>query len=346
MTQEFQTFLEENARSLEKKRKRLSASQGLYNYIVKPLQFITSMVFFFFLITGLIFPINWLGTIISFVVALILSNIRQPKYIYREYIKSELLPKIFEYVNLNYSYYGYGYNAEILKSSGIFNSSFFSKSYRITGEDFVSGSIDGVDLVFNEISFYKEQVNVLKTSGGCLLSIILFPIAVLKGVEGIPFFGLIKDEVKYYKGMFMSADFHKNFHGEVMMIPNNLKSLTDRLSDLIFGKNYTKINLENAVIKDNYTVYGTNVQETFYILSPKIIDAIHEIFLREKVTPVISFRGGKMFMTLPWNRDYFSTDLRVKVRGVEYFTQYIKEIESFEKMMRHFNLNTRIWTKE
>ena len=130
------------------------------------------------------------------------------------------------------------------------------------------------------------------------------------------------------------------------MIPKKLERNKDRFNDAVFGTKFKKIEVEHPKIQENYTIFCTNQQMAFYVLSPKLIDAIFEIFQKESVLPMLSFSNGKMFVTIPWKRNYFSVNIRTKINGASYFSQYINEIQSFEKIIHHFKLNDRIWSKK
>ncbi len=359
---ETRLFLRETAIKLEKERNKLKSLNTLYNVFVRPLIFFTNVVTMIVLFFGLIFPPMLLWLLLSLGVYYGLKSINKPHILYVNHVKNKILPDIFKKINPNFKYDPYGFDIDVLKMSGIFTKSFFNNHTYIEGEDLVSGTIDGVKILFNEIKFYRKQVNYWKTFWSFVLTIVLIPIYIISSIinsfqgddgnrddfsnsesgSGIPFFDVIREEKNFYKGLFMYADFHKNFSGQVFMFPRKMDSMSDKLQ----GTNFKEIKIENIELDKVYKIYCTNEQMGYYVLSPTIIEAIQDIINIEKVFPVITFISGKMFMTIPWDKDYFSVNLNDKVISGKYFMKYINEINSFHKIIKHFSLDQRIWTKE
>lgn len=346
--------LTEAGKKLESKRKKLNFWNKPYRFFIRPLSFLVGVGFSVGVVVGFFLPPILLWVLGLLIVFIGLNSINNPSELYDFHIREKLLPEIFKKINPDYHYEPYGFDADALKNSGIFNKSFFSNHTFITGEDLVKGKIDDVSVQFNEVRFYKKKVNIDRTIWGFILTIVLLPFVIIINIialftDGvsveIPFFGIVRDEVGYYKGLFMQADFHKHFSGEVYMIPKKMTGLRDKISTAIIEPHLEKFNVENDQIQELYSLLCSNKQMAYYILSPKIIEAIQEIINVEKVTPVATFKRGKMYMTIPWEKDYFSVNLKEKVIGKEYFTKYINEIESFQKIIQHFNLDQRIWSK-
>lgn len=215
--------------------------------------------------------------------------------------------------------------------------------------------IHEVKVSFNEVKFYSYPINWLKTIGRILLIIILLPIIIYLAIMnsegddggsddgGSTFF--VRDENNFYKGLFLHAEFNKDFKGKVVFIPKSLTGFRDKFSQYTDNSNLSPIRFENALIDEKYTVHASNEQLAYYLLSPAFIEGIFEIYSNEKVLPLVTFRDGEMFMTIPWDKDYFNVRLKDKVTGPEYFTKYINEIKSFQKIVEHMNLDRRIWGK-
>ncbi|GGG14828.1 hypothetical protein GCM10011344_14300 [Dokdonia pacifica] len=351
---ELNEFLRKKASSVERMRLSFRGLQFLYNLIVIPLRALS------FIATGVLFIIT-LFIIIPFgfwgfgclILYFILTAIPKPRNVYESRIKDKIIPTIIEKTDPNLKYYPYHINYETIKKSGLFNKSFFATYISLTGDDLIQGKVDGVDVEFGEICFKKEYVNWFKTILLILFALILIPIIIIAqlfGGEGsgnideLPI-GLVKETKIFYQGMYMSADFHKHFSGQVLLMPKNLENINDKLDDYFFGTTFKKITVENPLINQAYNVLGTNEQTAFYVLSPAIIQAIEHLHQQEKKWPVVSFQNGTIFLTVPNSRNYFAANLKKKVKDETYFTRYIDELHSLKKMVKDFNLDTRIWTK-
>ncbi|MGB1033350.1 MAG: DUF3137 domain-containing protein, partial [Flavobacteriales bacterium] len=219
--------------------------------------------------------------------------------------------------------------------------------------DLVTGVINEVKVSFNEVKFYSYPINWGKSIGRILLIIILLPLIIYMVLTseddvgsddgGSTFF--VRDEVNFYKGLFLHADFNKEFKGKVVVFPKALTGFGDKFSDLSPRKDMGAIRLENATLDEKYSVFASDEQLAYYVLSPSFIQSLFEIYSNENALPIVTFVDGQMYMTIPWEKDYFSVKLKTKVTGPEYFTKYINEINSFQKIVEHMKLDRRIWTK-
>lgn len=350
MDDTLQPFLNEKADFLEKQRKRAVRLNYLYN-IVKPLRSLFNVAFVVLAFINFIAPILLPLLLLVGVIALLLSIINDPKRVFESKLKHIVLPQIFKTINRSFTYASTGFNGKTLQESELLSKGFFKNTIKIKGEDYVSGKIENIDVEFFELQFYKEVVNYAKTAGGCLLSFLLIPIELFKNIflgntqDDVLFVGVIRDTNIFYSGFFMYADFHKDFNGKVVMIPKQNERIKDKVNELLEPKNLTKISVENPYIDNKYNIYSSNPQIGYYVLSQSLIDKIQVMSEKEKALPIISFINGKMYFIIPWNKNFFKVDIFSKIENGNYFLPYIAEIESFEKIIRHLNLNTRIWSK-
>lgn len=358
MEPELLSYLSNAAIQLEKRRKGLTFLNTFYRFLVKPIAYLVGAATVVLFGIGIFLPPFLIWAFVGLVGYFLLKSVPDPATVYLHHIKDKILPEIFEHLDSNYTYDPYGLNSDVLKESGIFNKSFFKNHSYIHGEDLVSGMIDQVAVHFNEIKFYRKDINFVKTFFSFLATIVLIPIAIIAQIISqfsgggadssdidIPFFEVIRDEVRFYKGLFMFADFHKEFEGEVVLMPKKLAAKSDQFSSHLINAPKNEIQIEDVELQKMYRIISTNSQLAYYVLSPSLLKALLEIITIEKIAPILVFKHGKMYMTFPWDKDYFSVDLKDKVNGAEYFTRYINEIKSFEQIIKHFSLDKRIWSK-
>jgi len=283
---------------------------------------------------------------------------KTPAQQYSSYFKNEILPPILKKINPTFQHKPYVTEMNSILESGMFDRAFFKHS-TIAGEDFVKGNINKVAVEFCEIKIVKkakEKKGILQKNKitGIHNSIpydnsifkLLIPGKNLEERKQMFQETLMQNNSLLYQGIYLKADFNKNFSGKILLIPKNIELFRDRFTISNYEKEYHKITIDNPNIEQNYTIYSTDKQLAFYVLSPKFLEAIDEVSKKENVLPLLSFYDGKMSMTIPWDRDYFSTDLHKKVNDIGYFKTYIDEIESFTKIVSHFRLDQRIWTKQ
>ena len=126
------------------------------------------------------------------------------------------------------------------------------------------------------------------------------------------------------------------------MIPKKKQEVFVRISE---NHQLTKVQLESEFLSEHYLILASNSQMAYYILSPVIQDSLEELIRKLKVIPVISFREGKMNMAFPRLKQFFTFPNKKPIKELSYFDVCMNEISFFEKLIKHFNLETRIWTK-
>jgi hypothetical protein len=350
MDNELMTFLNEKAQYIENERLKAVKKNYFYRF-VKPLCNLLIVVLTILVVINIILPIFLPLTIVLGIIFIALLFVDDPKDVFESKVKEEILPTVCSSINSTYKYYPYSYNKKTLLDSEILSKGYFANTIAIQGEDHLKGQIENIDVEFFEINFFKKVTNYTKTAGGCLLSLVLIPIVIFKSIfhnnmqTNDILFGVIKDTKLFFSGFFMHADFHKDFQGKVLMIPKNKDSRTDQIYEIFEPKTLTKMNIENPYINDNYNIYTSNIQTGYYVLSQNLIDRIHAISDRENTFPIISFINGKMYFAIPWNKNFLSFNINTKIENGSFFLPYIDEINSFEKIVKDLNLNTRIWTK-
>ncbi len=344
------SFLNEKASYLENERLKAVKINYLYK-IAKPIRSLLKVIVILMVMLNLIIPLFIPLTIVLGVILLLLMIFNDPAVVFEAKLKDDVLPTIFKSINKTFEYSQFGYNKKILNDSEILSKGFFANTIAIQGEDYVKGQIDNIDVEFFEISFFKEEINYAKTATGCLFSLILIPIQLLKSIFGndvslddMPF-GVIRDTNIFFSGFFMYADFHKDFKGKVLMIPKNNDRKIDKVYEMLQPKNLSILTTENPYFDNNYNIYASNSQLGYYVLSQSLIEKIQIIAEKEKALPIISFINGKMYFVIPWSKNYFKFNLKTKIENGNIFLPYIDEINSFEKIVTDFNLNTRIWSK-
>ncbi|MCT4629346.1 DUF3137 domain-containing protein [Winogradskyella sp.] len=333
--------LDKEAKSLESKRKRLYILHKAYKIFILPIFHIAKASSVVMLFVILIFPPLLVYLIVSGSVCILTGIIPAPKKIYRSNVKQNVMQSIFESINSNLKYSLYDLNIETIKQSGLFNKKFIRDAKYIVGEDTVSGSIDDISITFTEIKFYKDVINYSKTVGGCLLSILLLPLFIIRGImtttqedDDLPIFGIIRDEIIFYKGLFMCAEFKSEFKGNFLIIPNEYLSKINRFSKESFGNPISEVKAAKAGLANNYKLFCTDERLEKQLLDSSIISTLNSIYLKGNMKSVVSFIDGKMHITVPNKTTNLSFTIDNKVTDSRFFMPYLKAFNAFENTIK------------
>lgn len=244
------------------------------------------------------------------------ASIAQKKH--QSVFKDKVIRKIIEFIDPSLKYSPNKYIEEsIFRKIDFFPSKIISK---YSGDDYVEGTIGKTKIRFCDLNV-EEKVNTGKSS------------------YDRPFF----------RGLFIMADFNKNFNGRTYCMPDINDRSYRRL--LIFGEaKYTSfgelVKLENIKFEKYFAVFSTDQIEARYILSTSLMERL--VNLREKIMREIyvCFADSSIYMAIPFNRDLFEPNILQKSIKYELLREYYEILYNTIGIVEELNLNTRIWTKQ
>lgn len=157
---------------------------------------------------------------------------------------------------------------------------------------------------------------------------------------------------RLFHGLYLQADFNKNFHGETYILPDNWEKSLGWLATKVQKLNTSKgqlVNLENQDFENLFRVYSSDEIEARYILSPKLMERLvkmHVWLTSKSQSPVkimIRFKDGAMHLAIDWNQDFFEVSFD---KTAQKSADSIRTELSFcTELVENLDLNTRIWSK-
>ena len=196
-------------------------------------------------------------------------------------------------------------------------SGLFRRPDRYRGEDFFIGTIGKTEIFFSEVHAEREETSA-------------------------------DDHTSYYtifKGIFLVADFHKEFRSKVTVTPDKMEGFG------FLGKKLQSLDgrverLENVDFESLFVVRASDPIEARYILTPAMQERF--IDLTEKWGSEIraSFQDSLVFLALPNRNDWFEGDIRRQVNDSQQFRTLVAQLHACFSTVEDLDLNTRIWTKE
>jgi hypothetical protein len=264
------------------------------------------------------------------VISVAISAIGGFYYIYRaskyqfQYVqsfKSEIVTEIVRQINPEWRYvYNSGISQQNYTLSGLFPHHYD----RYNAEDFVTGQIEKTDFEFSELHTQYKQV----TYGS-------------KGRRQ-------EHWVTIFKGLFLHADFNKNFSEITYVLPDTAERLLGK-----FGQSLQKLSgrgelvkLENPEFEKLFVVYSTDQVESRYILTPTIMEAMVNLYNRFDGEIYFSFVGSRVYFANSISKSMFEPNI---FRSGVNFNDVKEMFDLFgliSAVVLELNLNTRIWTKE
>lgn len=196
-----------------------------------------------------------------------------------------------------------------LSQSVVYDTDFLKRADRFHSEDFLSGQIDGVDFISSDVKL--EERHVQHTKNGTRVYY-----------------------VAYFIGRVFRFEFNKNFVGSLQVLESGRPR----------SGGYKIVKLESIDFNKKFKTYSTEDITAFYILTPDIMEAIHNLERRNPGRISLSFHGDHLFVAINNNKDTFELKMFRPIDDsmVEEFKKDILVIKDFIMTLK---LNNNLFKK-
>lgn len=156
--------------------------------------------------------------------------------------------------------------------------------------------------------------------------------------------GKTKMHIPVFEGTLITSDFNKNFSGKTKIYTKDLFAKIESFFNSGDDK-YEKITFENQEFNDKFIVETTDIQQAFYILSPKLIENILKLqsYNNSSREMDILFLDNRMYIAFENERFLDMSKTNKYMQQIELFRNDINDIVN---MVEILELNNRIWSKE
>jgi len=198
---------------------------------------------------------------------------------------------------------------------------FTSDVDRVSGNDFVKGKIDNIDIQFSD--FHAEQEH--KDSKGN------------------------KSWSTIFQGLFIVCEFNKNFHGRTIILPDTAQST---FGDLIGGwfqsNNMSRdelVKMDDIEFEKAFVVYATDQIEARYILSHTLMKRLLDFKKRSGKNIFVSFNSNDITLAIAYNKDLFEPSIFHSLLKYKIAMEYVQTLHLAIGIVEELKLNTKLWSK-
>lgn len=236
---------------------------------------------------------------------------------YKKAFKNQVIQPLIKSIHENFIYIEDSHISE-----KIFNrSDLFSIPHTISGNDYVSGFVDGVKLQFSDLHAQK-----IKRRG--------------KNVQYETIF----------QGLFILAEFNKLFKGKTLVLPDVAQStFGDLIGGWLQSNNIARdelVKLDNPEFEREFVVYSTDQIEARYILTPALMERLLD-FNRSLTHPIyISFVDNTIHVAVYSNQDMFEPTVFTSLLDYKVALDYINHLHLSMGIVYELKLNETLWSKE
>ena len=257
---------------------------------------------------------------VAFLIYFIYTTFQQQKQ-YRQAFKTGVVTELVRLINPEWQYLcNQCIGEDTYQHSGLFP----HRYDRYEGDDFVTGRIDKTDFQFSELHTEYKQV----TYGS-------------KGQRH-------EQWITIFRGLFMHADFNKNFAGITFVLPDTAERLFGALGQSLqrLSSRGELVKLENVEFEKLFVVYSSDQVESRYILTPAIMEAMVNLHRRFEGDIYFSFVDSRVYFAKGFSTALFEPNIFRSGVNFSDVKEMFDLLGMISALIQELNLNTRIWTKE
>ncbi len=196
---------------------------------------------------------------------------------------------------------------------------------RFSGEDCVAGKIGATAIAFSEIhAEYKTT-------------------SLFHGRQRTQWHTI-------FKGLFIIADFNKEFRTTTVVVPDVAERALGRLCQFFQKMNIVRpgqlIKLEAPEFEKLFAVYGEDQIEARYVLSTSLMSRIMDYRKKTGKEISLSFVSSNVHVAIPTAKNMFEPRIFKTVLDFGIAREYLEDLQLALGVVDDLNLNTRIWSKE
>lgn len=151
-----------------------------------------------------------------------------------------------------------------------------------------------------------------------------------------------------FRGLFLSADFHKEFHGRTLVRTDFAEKRFGILGRFfqkpILSKDQLVI-LEDPEFEREFVVHASDQVEARYILSTSMMEKMLELKRRFDSEVQFSFRLSRMFIAISTTKNYFEPVQSTSLTDRAYLNGFLEQAGLCLGIVEDLGLNVRIWSK-
>ncbi|MCD6172940.1 MAG: DUF3137 domain-containing protein [Sulfurimonas sp.] len=209
-------------------------------------------------------------------------------------------------------------------SSNLFRNSklFTSKIDRMSGNDFVKGKIQEVQIQFSDIHAEKRH----------------------KDSKGRESWSTI------FQGLFIVAEFNKHFKAQTIVLPDSAQnSFGNIIGTWLQSHNSNRdelVKMDSPEFEKEFVVYSSNQIEARYILTHTLMKRLLVFKKRSKHPVYISFIGESIHMAIEYNKDLFEPSVFRSLLNYKIAMEYVQTLHLAIGIIDELKLNQKLWSKK
>lgn len=195
-----------------------------------------------------------------------------------------------------------------LSQSDVYSSEFIKRADRFHTEDYLSGSMEGVNFVSSDVKLEERHVRHTKN-------------------------GTQTYYETYYLGRLFVFDFNKSFDGYLQVLEGARPTK---------NRGYKKVKLESVKFNKKFKTYSTSEHSAFYVLTPHFMEALMELEQKNRGKIYFSFIDNRLYIGI--NNFINTFELRMfRKLDEKVFDEFKRELFIIKEVIQELKLNNSIF---
>ncbi|MBT5935631.1 DUF3137 domain-containing protein [Sulfurimonas sp.] len=193
---------------------------------------------------------------------------------------------------------------------------------KLSGNDYVKGTIDGIPIQFSDIHAQKRHRDS-------------------------------KGRTSYktmFQGLFVVSEFNKHFHGSTVILPDvAVSTFGDFIGGFLQSKNLSRdqlVKMDSPAFEKEFVVYSSDQVEARYILSHTLMQQLLNYKKRSKHPLFISFTSKNIHLAIEYNKDLFEPSVFHSLLKYKVAMEYIATLHLAIGIVQELKLNQKLWSKQ
>jgi hypothetical protein len=151
-----------------------------------------------------------------------------------------------------------------------------------------------------------------------------------------------------FRGLFVSADFHKDFRGQTFVRSDVAEKYFGQFARFVQKPLFSRlelVQLEDPEFEQEFVVHSSDQIEARYILTPAMMQRMLE--LKRKFAAQVEFAllHSRVYVAISKDKDFFEPQLGQSLGDATALRGFLAQVQLCLGIVEDLDLNTRLWSK-
>lgn len=151
-----------------------------------------------------------------------------------------------------------------------------------------------------------------------------------------------------FRGLFISADFHKDFRGQTFVRSDVAEKYFGQFARFVQKPLFSRlelVQLEDPEFEREFVVHSSDQIEARYILTPALMQRMLELKRKFAAQVEFAFLHSRVYVAISKDKDFFEPQLSQSLSDATALRGFLEQVQLCLGVVEDLDLNTRLWSK-